>query len=290
MLPADIAAALQATMGCSGARTVSGGSIHNALRVETHAGSVFVKYGPCAVAAQLEAECDGLRELARANAIRTPSVIAVNRTAAHAYVVFQWIEFAPSNSASDARLGTQLAQLHRVTAERFGYHRDNFIGATPQRNPWSADWIEFWRRVRLDYQLTCARANGASTRLLEQGERLIESVPQFFIGHTPVPSLIHGDLWRGNQATDRDGEPVIFDPAVYYADREAELAMTHLFGGFGQDFYRAYESAWPLAAGADVRCLLYQVYHVLNHFNLFGGGYQAQAERMIARLLAEVRA
>ena len=293
MLPADIAADLQGALGCTlspAARSVGGGSIHTALRVETSRGTVFLKFGPSAVAPQLDAECEGLRELARADAIRTPAVIVSRQTALHAYAVFEWIEFGANSDASDARFGEQLARLHRATCDRFGWHRDNFIGSTPQLNPRCEDWIEFWQQARLTYQLDCARANGATARLLDQGARLIALVPTFFTGHTPRPSLIHGDLWNGNYAVGRDGQPVIFDPAVYYADREAELAMTHLFGGFGRDFYRAYESAWPLAAGADTRRVLYQLYHVLNHFNLFGGTYQPQAERMIARLLAEAQA
>ncbi|MET0988902.1 MAG: fructosamine kinase family protein [Steroidobacteraceae bacterium] len=292
MLPADIAADLQTALGCTlapAARSVGGGSIHTALRVETSLGTVFLKYGRSAVATQLDAECEGLRELARADAIRTPSVIASRQTAIHAYAVFEWIEFGSSSGASDARFGEQLAQLHRATCDHFGWHRDNFIGSTPQLNPRCADWVEFWQQARLTYQLDCARANGANARLLDQGARLVAVVPTFFTGYTPLPSLIHGDLWNGNYAVDRDGHPVIFDPAVYFADREAELAMTDLFGGFGKDFYRAYESAWPLAAGADTRRTLYQLYHVLNHFNLFGGAYQAQADRMIARLLAEAQ-
>ncbi|MET0661145.1 MAG: fructosamine kinase family protein [Steroidobacteraceae bacterium] len=293
MLPADIAADLQAVLECTlspAVRSVGGGSIHTALRVETSRGTVFLKYGQSAVAAQLDAECEGLRELARAQAIRTPAAIVSRQTATHAYAVFEWIEFGANSAASDTRLGEQLAQLHRTTCDHFGWHRDNFIGSTPQLNPKRGNWIEFWQEARLTYQLDCARANGAHARLIDLGARLVALVPGFFTGYTPLPSLIHGDLWNGNYAVDRAGHPVIFDPAVYYADREAELAMTRLFGGFGKDCYRAYESAWPLAAGADTRCLLYQLYHVLNHFNLFGGAYHAQAERLIARLLAEAQA
>jgi fructosamine-3-kinase len=291
-LPPDIAASLQKELRIAtvdGARRVGGGSIHHALRVDSSSGAMFVKFGPRSTFAQFEAECEGLREISRTNAIRTPAVLATGVTPSHAYAAFEWIEFRPSTAESDAQLGKALAQLHSVTAERFGWHRDNFIGATPQRNAWSDDWIDFFRRLRLCDQLERARANGARSKLLRQGERLIEVLPAFFSGYQPVPALIHGDLWGGNHAVDPHGEPVIFDPAVYYADREAELAMTYLFGGFSQAFYRSYESVWPPAPGANVRRGLYQLYHVLNHFNLFGGGYQLQAEAMIERLLAEAR-
>jgi fructosamine-3-kinase len=124
--------------------------------------------------------------------------------------------------------------------------------------------------------------------LVERGRRLCGQLDALFRGHRPLPSLLHGDLWGGNWAADESGNPVVFDPAVYFGDREADLAMTRLFGGFGRAFYDAYESAWPLEAGAELRFDLYNLYHVLNHLNLFGGGYRAQAEALIDRLLAEV--
>lgn len=293
MVPADLVAALGRELGCTvrpAVRRVGGGSIHEAVRVETSRGAVFVKYGPPEVAAQYEAECEGIRALAGAGAVRTPEVLAVTRTAEHAFAAFEWIELSAATPTSDELLGARLAALHSVTADRFGWQRDNFIGATLQRNAWCDDWVTFWQRERLESQLQLARDNGASNRLLEQGARLSERVADFFAGYRPVASLIHGDLWSGNRAADERGQPVIFDPAVYYADREAELAMCELFGGFGSGFERAYERAWPLAAGANARRTLYQLYHVLNHYNLFGGGYHAQAERMIERLLAEARA
>jgi protein-ribulosamine 3-kinase len=290
MLPADLVAALEKELACSfsrSVRAVAGGSIHNAARVDTSRGPLFLKYGSADRAVQFEAERDGVQALGRVGVVRTPQVLAAGFTETHAYIALEWLELRPSAAASDERLGQQLAHLHRASSERFGWHRDNFIGATPQRNAWCADWIEFWRRERLEPQLEWARLNGASTRLLSASERLLPRVADFFSGYMPAPSLIHGDLWSGNRACDEGGQPVIFDPAVYFADREAELAMCHLFGGFHSSFDRAYEREWPLAAGARTRRVLYQLYHVVNHFNLFGGSYHAQAERMIDGLLAE---
>ena len=177
--------------------------------------------------------------------------------------------------------------MHRVTATRVGWHRDNTIGATPQINTPGADWIAFWRQHRLGFQLRLAGENGHRGRLLTQGERLLEQLPVFFSGYEPRPSLLHGDLWSGNAAFMRDGTPVIFDPAVYYGDREADIAMTELFGGFSAEFYRAYDETDPRDPGYATRKLLYNLYHVLNHLNLFGGGYRAQAERVIGELLAQ---
>ena len=179
--------------------------------------------------------------------------------------------------------------MHRHTQDRFGWHRDNTIGSTPQPNEKNSDWVVFWQQQRLGFQLELAAQNGIADSLREQGQRLIEVLPSFFSNYRPAPSLLHGDLWSGNYAMDTAGHPVIYDPAVYYGDREADLAMTELFGSLPQQFYSAYEEAWPIDAGYSVRKTLYNLYHILNHFNLFGGGYSSQAGHMIKSLLSETR-
>ncbi|MBI5626988.1 MAG: fructosamine kinase family protein [Nitrosomonadales bacterium] len=174
------------------------------------------------------------------------------------------------------------------TASQFGFAHKNFIGTTPQPNGWKNSWIDFWREQRLGFQLRLAKQNGYGSQLQTLGERLIDALPAFFENHTPQPSLLHGDLWRGNHSFLADGTPVIFDPAPYYGDRECDLAMTELFGGYPADFYAAYRAAFPLDEGYAVRKDLYNLYHILNHANLFGNGYARQAEQMMLRLLAEV--
>ena len=141
----------------------------------------------------------------------------------------------------------------------------------------------------MQFQLDLAERRGAAARLLSQGERLLLDLPVLFDSYQPVASLLHGDLWSGNYAYLPSGEPTLFDPAVYYGDREADLAMTELFGGFGADFYAAYNNAWPLDSGYRTRKTLYNLYHILNHFNMFGGGYLGQAQRMMDSLLSELR-
>jgi len=267
----------------------AGGGFAECQRWESDAGPVFVKLAPIARELALEAEADALRELATAQAVRVPRVLGFGTVGTQAFLALEWIEFGPVRPGTEAAFGEQLARLHRVTAARFGWHRDNTIGATPQRNEWTADWVEFFGQHRLGYQLDLAQRSGHGGRWLEQGRRLCECMGAFFTGHSPRPSLLHGDLWGGNWAADASGAPVIFDPATYYGDREADLAMTQLFGGFGREFHAAYESAWPLDSGAAARRDLYNLYHVLNHLNLFGGGYRGQAEAMIDRLLAAVR-
>jgi protein-ribulosamine 3-kinase len=269
------------------ARRVQGGCINESYRWDSRAGPLFVKVAPAGQLAMLEGEADGLRDLAGAHAVRVPRVLAVGADERNAFLALEWIELARSPSAAaSAKLGEQLARQHRATAGQFGWRRDNTIGSTPQVNTPSASWAEFFRERRLRYQLELAARSGHGGRLQELGGELLESVARFFADHRPIPSLLHGDLWGGNAGVDANGAPVIFDPAVYYGDREADLAMTRLFGGFSSAFYSAYEAAWPLPTGARVRVDLYNLYHVLNHVNLFGGGYEAQAESMMERLLA----
>ena len=267
----------------------AGGGFAACQRWESTTGPVFVKVAPLAREAALEAEAEALRELAAANAVRVPSVLGFGTASDRAFLALEWIEFGSKRAGTEAQLGERLAGLHRTTAPRFGWHRDNTIGATPQRNDWTADWLQFLAQQRVGFQLELAERSGHGGRWLERGRELCERLDAFFAGYAPQPSLLHGDLWGGNWATDASGAPVIFDPATYYGDREADLAMTHLFGGFGREFYSAYEAAWPLDAGSSARRDLYNLYHVLNHLNLFGGGYGAQAERMIGRLLAGIR-
>jgi fructosamine-3-kinase len=249
----------------------------------------FVKSGAAADHARFVAEADGLAALRAAGAIRVPQVIDCGSDGERARIVLEHLDLRPFTRASGAAFGQALAQLHRHCGPRFGWHADNFIGPAPQQNTPADSWPLFFARYRLLPQLMLARANGMERKLCEQGERIAEQTAAFFTGGHPPPSLLHGDLWSGNAAALTDGTPVVFDPAVYYGDREADLAMTELFGGFPEAFYAAYREAWPLPDGFETRKTLYNLYHVLNHYNLFGGAYLNQARRMIERLLLELR-
>lgn len=268
---------------------VGGGCISSAYRIEDGPSRYFVKLNDATCLSMFEAERDGLAELERAGAIRVPRPIACGNCGSHAFLILEHLDLGSGDQAAAARLGEQLAAQHRVCAEHYGWFRDNTIGSTPQRNTQHDDWVAFWRLCRLDPQLRLAASNGAHRELLDAGNRLLELLPAFFTDYVPRPSLLHGDLWGGNYRVDAAGNPVIFDPAVYYGDREADLAMTELFGGFPAAFYEAYGACWTLDAGYAVRRTLYNLYHVLNHFNLFGAGYAAQAQGMIRRVLAEAR-
>jgi len=234
------------------------------------------------------AEADGLRELAGANAIRVPSPVCYGEAAGKSWLVTEFIAFGRGTGDSAQLLGRQLAAMHCRTSKQFGWTRDNTIGSTPQQNSRADNWVDFYRERRLRFQFELAARNGFTGLLQTKGEYLMESLGVFFTSYVPEVSLLHGDLWGGNRAFDGTGQPVIFDPAVYYGDREADIAMTELFGGFGADFYAAYREAWPLDAGYSVRKTLYNLYHILNHANLFGGDYASQAENMIDNLLTEI--
>lgn len=268
--------------------SLGGGCINAAHRLAGEGRDYFVKLNDAVLSDMFEAEAEGLAEMARTQTIRVPTPICWGTAAGQAYLVLEYIPLGGSGTDVMERFGRELAAMHRTTQSRYGWHRDNTIGSTAQINTQESDWLTFWREHRLRFQLELAARKGGG-RLLRQGERLLEVLPAFFSGYQPQPSLLHGDLWSGNYAIAQSGEPVIFDPAVYYGDREADLAMTELFGGFGGHFYAAYNEAWPLDAGYATRKTLYNLYHIINHFNLFGGGYAGQAERMIERLLGEVR-
>ena len=248
------------------------------------ASNAFVKTGPVSALGMFEAEADGLKELRNAGAIRVPEVFEVGTRNGHSFIAMERFNLERASAGTEASMGRQLAALHRHTNDRFGWVRDNTIGLTPQINTRCDDWCYFYGEHRLEFQLQLAAANGYGDELAEPGKRLIERLPGFFESHKPVASLLHGDLWGGNWGS-ADGEPVIFDPAVYYGDRETDIAMTKLFGGFGKTFYAAYEDAWPLAGGHEARNTLYQLYHVLNHLNLFGSGYLGQALSLMQSLL-----
>ncbi len=247
------------------------------------AARVFRKTGPESALDMFEAEAEGLRELAAADAIRTPEVYDVGVASDSAFIEIEWLDLKRGNADHERTLGEQLALLHRHTAERHGWHRNNTIGPTPQLNPWSDDWVGFFREHRLVFQLELAARNGYGGDLQVLGQTLGENLSSLFDGYDPEPSLLHGDLWAGNWGV-ADDVPVIFDPAVYYGDRESDIAMTMLFGGYGRAFYSAYESAWPMAAGHERRLDLYKLYHVINHLNLFGSGYLGQAVSLLKGL------
>jgi fructosamine-3-kinase len=251
---------------------------------------VFVKRAAGADAAMLECEADGLRALAATATIRVPAIVADHTAEDDARLVLEWLDLAAPTEP--AALGRALAELHAAPAprgpcgERFGWQRDNYIGGTPQINGWSDDWTTFFRDARLAPQFERAFRNGFRGKLARDGGRLLRELPDGLRDHAPSPSLVHGDLWQGNAGTLPDGTPVVFDPAVYVGDADVDVAMTELFGGFGAEFMRAYESVRPISPGYPMRRDLYNLYHLLNHLNLFGAAYLARTAHTLAKLVA----
>jgi fructosamine-3-kinase len=263
-----------------------GGCINQAYTLAEGERRYFVKLNHASALDMFEAESEGLIALAAPAAIRVPQPICSGIAGKQSYLALEALDL--TGRCDPGLLGHQLAMLHHTTQAQFGWHRENTIGSTPQHNRLHHDWVDFWRTQRLGFQLELARQQGIGSSAIDQGERLMEALPAFFTDYQPLPSLLHGDLWSGNVGGDTQANPVLYDPAVYFGDHETDLAMTELFGGFGERFFSAYHEAFPIDPGYSTRKTLYNLYHILNHYNLFGGGYGHQALGMMDRLLADV--
>jgi len=264
-------------------RSVSGGCINQGYSLTDGVRTFFVKLNQASQIEMFAAEALGLQQMYDTDTIRVPKPICYGIAENSCYIVLEWLEMGRGNNKSSEDMGRKLAQLHRKSlSERFGWDMNNTIGSTPQINSWTDDWVDFFTTHRLGYQFQLAKRRGGS---FPQAEELLSAIPELLAGHQVQPSLVHGDLWGGNAGFTVDGEPVIFDPATYYGDREVDIAMTEVFGGFPAAFYQGYEEVFPLDDGYERRKTLYNLYHILNHFNLFGGGYASQANGMIERVL-----
>lgn len=279
----DLSAIRDAIEKASGTRpedppeTVGGGCINEAVRL----GEFFVKMNAPDRLPMFESEALGLAELERTGEIRVPRPLCAGTGRTGAFLVLEHLPLSGRTDSGQESLGRQLAALHRHLRDTPGWEQDNFIGATAQPNRSHRDWVVFYREERLGHMLRLASERGFTFR---KADLLLERLDGFFDSNPPPASLLHGDLWGGNASQLPDGTPVVFDPAVYYGDRETDLAMTSLFGGFGPSFYAAYREAWPLPAGHERRRDLYNLYHILNHAVLFGAGYANQAQSMINAL------
>ncbi|MFL6563529.1 MAG: fructosamine kinase family protein [Burkholderiales bacterium] len=266
-----IPASLQAELRIESIAGVTGGCIHDCYRVSMAGTTRFLKTNSAEYEDAFAAEADGLAAL-RKDGMCAPEPHSHGVAAGRAYLVLEYLEL--TGRKDFAALGRMLAAAHRKGGPRFGWHRDNYIGATPQQNGWSDNWSEFWMERRIRPQLELA---------LRKGFRIEPPDGSLLKNHAPTPSLLHGDLWGGNAGFTAEG-PVVFDPAVYYGDREADLAMTELFGGFPREFYEAYDKTWPREDRYEQRKPMYNLYHLLNHLNLFGAGYLGQVQSTLRRL------
>lgn len=263
---------------CVAKYSVGGGCVAQTYRVKTaENNSYFVKKGMQNSNALL-CEANGLRALAATQSVCVPQVIFVDED----LLVLEYISSGIQEPDFFENFGEQLALMHKNTATYFGFFEDNFIGNTLQINTQTPSWEIFYIEYRLRYQLDLLKSKGLLTKILSVFNlNLEEIVTEVLAGSEEPPALLHGDLWSGNYMANEQGSPCIFDPAVYYGHREAELAMTQLFGGFPSTFYRSYEKAYPLKQGWEKRQALYKLYHILNHINLFGSSYLQSAESIV---------
>ncbi len=281
--------------------SVSGGCINKGYAISSSSRTYFAKINEASQVAMFEAEALGLQQMRETRTIQVPEPICWGTEGTCAYIVLEWLDLGGrGDDLAWEEMGRKLAEMHKCTPPNppllrggekanstllrggFGWDINNTIGSTVQINNWTANWAEFWAEHRIAYQLKLARRRGGN---FPQGESLLKVIPELLAGYEPQPSLVHGDLWGGNAGVTSAGEPVIFDPAAYLGDREVDIAMTELFGGFPAEFYRGYNQVLPLDSGYEKRKTLYNLYHILNHFNLFGGSYASQANQMINLIL-----
>jgi protein-ribulosamine 3-kinase len=259
-------------------KLVSGGCISNACKLDTKSGkNYFLKFNDYTSNDMFLKEANGLREIDKANAIRVPKVIL----AENSFILLEHIDSSRPSKNFFEQFGRKFAEMHSYYSNYFGFYEDNYIGSTDQNNIPSENekynWMEFYWNKRILFQYRLAESNGYATpELKSKIKKLEHKIDGIFSGSEEKPSLLHGDLWGGNYLTDDNGNACLIDPAVYYGNREADLAMTKLFGGFDNKFYSAYHEAYPLIDGWKFRENIYKLYHVLNHLNLFGGGYYSQ--------------
>jgi fructosamine-3-kinase len=265
-------------------KSVSGGCINQSYQVSGEDKLYFVKLNNASQEKMFVAEALGLQEISATETITVPQPICWGTAENYSYLVLQWLDLGSVSNQSWSLMGQQLAAMHRRGInENFGWSQNNTIGSTPQTNTWSDNWADFFAEQRIGYQLKLAQRHGGS---FPETRRVVEAVRERLATWQPQVSLVHGDLWSGNAAISREGTPIILDPATYYGDREVDLAMTELFGGFPTAFYNGYNEEWELDSGYQKRKSTYNLYHVLNHFNLFGGGYANQAQTIIQQLIS----
>ncbi|MEX0648468.1 MAG: fructosamine kinase family protein [Balneolaceae bacterium] len=285
MLPDSILSHLTENYGLKikSQQRVSGGSINRAFRLLAADGDFFLKYNASAPPQFFEKEARGLQLLKSAKSgVRIPEVEAFHNPdkASPGYLLMEWISEGSGTSENSFTFGRELASLHQARSETFGLDHDNFIGSLPQKNNSHAEWPSFFIEERINPQLKAAVNNGSiDKKYLAHWQRLANQLSDIF--PYAKPSLLHGDLWSGNYLFDSSGKAVLIDPAVYYGHPEADLAFTKMFGGFSSEFYQGYESASPFEPGFSDRIQVYNLYPLLVHVNLFGGGYTRQAEQVL---------
>lgn len=292
-IPTDIHSALVDKLrGTNGATfkiksfaPTGGGCINETGRLHTSSGDFFLKWNDRSRYPKMfECESSGLQLLKKNTPLRVPDVVYDGMTESHQFLVLENIASGSKSASYSQALGRGLAELHKTSTSYFGLDHNNYIGSLQQFNDRSDSWVSFFIEQRLEKQLTLIREKGvAEPRLEADLQVLYRKLPDLLPGE--APSLLHGDLWSGNVMVDEEGKPCLIDPAVYYGHREADLAMTRLFGGFDPAFYDAYQEVWKLEQGFEERFNIYNLYPLMVHVNLFGGSYLNQVRSTLRRFL-----
>ncbi|WP_261809266.1 fructosamine kinase family protein [Levilactobacillus humaensis] len=263
----------------TGVDPVSGGDINDAYRLQTTEGPYFLLVQPHTPAAFYDHEVAGLQALGQA--INVPEVIGSGQIDGDAYLILEYLEIG---QGSQRELGEAVARVHQVTAPRFGFDQNNLTDKLPKNNAWQDDWTHFYLEQRLDPLVKRAQEHHLWNAGRQQAyDRVRQNIIDENQHRQITPSLLHGDLWSGNYLFTADGTPTLIDPDVLYGDREFDLAMTTIFGGFSADFYRGYQERYPLTAGYQERLPHYQLYYLLAHLNLFGETYGGAVDSVLAR-------
>ncbi|GGW76306.1 hypothetical protein GCM10007391_06120 [Alteromonas halophila] len=282
----QISSALDMPFICQHQKMASGGDTHQCFVIRDERHRFFVKIHPLEASKPLKCEAEGLSAMAAIEGVSVPRVIACGDVHVDGrdieYLVLSHLRFQPSvDTATLYGLGKMVARLHQANGyAHYGWDEDNFIGASVQENGWYENWADFFAEKRIGSMLERFSRKGM---MITDNDVLVNSVHQQLSSHHPAPSLLHGDLWSGNAGATNKG-PVLYDPAVYVGDAETDLAMTELFGGFGEAFYEGYRSEHAIADGYAARKPIYQLYHILNHALLFGSGYANQAKSLISQI------
>ena len=257
---------------------ISGGDVNQSFRINTEEGSFFLKYHPNVNAEFFQAEVHGLKEIF--DFVRVPKIYDFGEVPSGAYLLMEWIE---PGEGDHRELAASLVDLHKQSAQQFGFYEDNFIGILPQVNAKTGSWVDFFLTCRLDVQVELAKLHNVWNVEREAGYlKLKEYIWNHWRDHDFMPSLLHGDCWSGNVFFAANGQPIFIDPAVSYGDREMDIAMSQLFGGFKAEFLETYQDLFPLPSGWQERQPIYQLYYLLAHLNQFGESYGAQVDQILA--------
>ncbi|WP_034043983.1 fructosamine kinase family protein [Wocania ichthyoenteri] len=262
--------------------SVSGGDISQAYKIDTANNSYFLKLNSASTLNMFQTEAYGLDLIAKTNTIKTPKVLAFDSFENSAFLLMDFVESKRATTEDFKLLGEQLATLHKCSSDNFGLDKDNYIGSLPQSNSAHKNWVEFYTHERLLPQLELAKQKGLlSVAECPSEQHIKNQLELLFKGIKP--SLLHGDLWSGNYLISKNGEPYLIDPAVYYGHNEVDIAMTKLFGGFGESFYESYHSYYPLDENTSARIDIYQLYYLLVHLNLFGSSYYSSVKSILQK-------